>query len=124
MQTELFTQLPFGVTRVQASSSAAAPDKDYVRTVATAEANARNFQQSISAEKAKDLEKSISSLNKELIPHNVELKFNRDDKTGIVVLKLVDSNTGDSLKQIPSEVSIRLAAAFSKLQIHLLNSEV
>lgn len=124
MRTELFTQIPFGVARVKAASPVNNANREYARADAIAESTSRNLSQSTTNERAKELEKAVDSINSDFKSQNIELNFSRDDKTGIVVMKLVDSNTGDSLKQIPSEVSLRLAEAFSKLQIHLVNSEV
>lgn len=120
MQTDFFTQLPFGVTQVKATAPTLPVKKEYVKTAANVESSSRS---SID-ERAKRLENELDSINQNLKAHDIELNFSRDDKTGIVVLKLIDSKTGDSLKQIPSEVSLKLAEVFSKLQIHLFSSEV
>lgn len=123
MRTDLQTQIPLGVTRVQAASSASSVSKDNERPAAVVETSSKHSRSTIN-EKAKELEKEIKSLNEGLKLQNVELKFSVDDKTGIMVVKIVDSHTGDSLKQIPSEVSLKLAEVFGKLQINLFSSEV
>lgn len=122
MRTDFPTQVPFEVTRVQASPAAAAVKKDEVRTFAIAGISSQNSQNTVN-EKANELEKEIKSLSEDFKAESVELEFSRDDKTGIVVMKLVDSNTGDSLNQIPSKVSLKLAEVFSKLGLHLVDSE-
>jgi flagellar protein FlaG len=66
---------------------------------------------------------NLPLLQKELQAHNVELQFSRDQDTGLTVLKLVDSHTGEALEQIPHAVSLILAAAFSKLQGHLIDRQ-
>lgn len=117
MRTDISTQFPIEVTRVQGSSPTTAVKKDEARTVTIDGIDSHGSQ------KAKELEKEIKSLNNEFKSDNVELKLSRDDKTGIVVMKFIDSSTGASLSQIPSEVSLKLAETFSKLGVRLINSE-
>jgi len=47
---------------------------------------------------------------------NIDLKYSRDDKTKALVVEMVDSTTGEAILQIPSEVSLKLAALFVKTQ--------
>ncbi|MEZ5425382.1 MAG: flagellar protein FlaG [Pyrinomonadaceae bacterium] len=47
---------------------------------------------------------------------NISLNFSRDEKTQSLVVKLVDKVTGEAIRQIPSEVSLKLAAVNAKLQ--------
>lgn len=122
MRTDISTQFPIEVTRVQGTSPASAVKRDEVRTVAIDGTGSHSPQKTID-EKVKGLEKELKSLNNEFKSDNVELKLSRDDKTGIVVMKFIDSNTGASLSQIPSEVSLKLAETFSKLGVRLINSE-
>jgi hypothetical protein len=58
----------------------------------------------------------LSRLAEALRQHEIRLEFMRNDTTGMVVLKLVDQATGETLQQIPSEVSQHLAEVFGRLQ--------
>jgi flagellar protein FlaG len=46
----------------------------------------------------------------------VALNFSRDEESGEIVVKMIDQNTGETLRQIPSEATLRLAATLGKLQ--------
>lgn len=61
-------------------------------------------------------------LRKALAQSNISLNFRRDDRTGRVVVEMIDDSTGDPIRQIPSEVSLRLSEMFSKVQGHLFEA--
>lgn len=60
-------------------------------------------------------------------PSSVETKtnlnFKRDDQTNQLVVELVDHNTGEVVRQIPTEVSLKLAAIFARTQGSLLDKQ-
>ncbi len=53
----------------------------------------------------------------------IELKFSRDDDTGTIVIKLVDQQSGETVKQFPSEALLRLSAALGKTQGQLFDQQ-
>lgn len=63
-----------------------------------------------------ETEKAVESLNQIIKEHNITLDFRRDDETDTMVLRLIDQNTGETVHQIPSEVTLHLSAVFGKLQ--------
>ena len=69
-----------------------------------------------STEKQPSQPEKLAKLQNVLSENNISLKFRQDDKTHAVIVELVDSQTGEAIRQIPTEVSIKLAAAFTKLQ--------
>ena len=48
--------------------------------------------------------------------HNISLKFSKDETTKALVVELIDDKTGEEIRQFPTEVSLKLAATFIKLQ--------
>ena len=60
-------------------------------------------------------ESDIAAVKTALAEHNIDLSFSTDPDTREVVVKLVDQQTGEAVRQIPSEVSLKLAAQFIKL---------
>jgi len=48
------------------------------------------------------------------------LQFSLDDQTGKTVVKVIDSETGDLIRQIPSEELLEIARALDKMQGLLL----
>jgi uncharacterized FlaG/YvyC family protein len=65
----------------------------------------------------------LGKLAEALRENNIRLEFTRNDTTGMVVLKLVDQATGETLQQIPSVVSQHLAEVFGKLQGQVFNKQ-
>ncbi len=64
---------------------------------------------------------ALRKLERALRESNIRLEFTRNDKTGGIILKLIDDKTGDILQQFPSEVSQRLAEVLGGLQGHVFN---
>jgi flagellar protein FlaG len=123
MRIDFQPQLPFEIIRVQAASPVTAISEDNARIPLIAGAGTKTAE-SNNEEKTSNFGKKVDSLNEEFKAQNIELKISLDDKTGIVVMKLIDSTTGNSLRQIPDDVSLKLADAFNKLGVHLFSSEV
>lgn len=46
---------------------------------------------------------------------NISLTFSQDETTKALVVKLVDKITGEEIRQIPTEVSLKLVAVNAKL---------
>jgi flagellar protein FlaG len=51
-----------------------------------------------------------------LAEQDISLKFRVDEKTGQLVVEMIDNKTGDAVRQMPSEVSLKLSEAFAKVQ--------
>ncbi len=60
--------------------------------------------------------KKTAELQSILSQHNISMKFSQNEQTNEVVVQLVDERTGEAIRQIPNEVSLKLAAANIKLQ--------
>lgn len=56
---------------------------------------------------------AIATVNEAIESRNVQLKFEIDDQTKQIVTRVVDKTTGDLIRQIPSDVVLRLARAMS-----------
>jgi len=55
-------------------------------------------------------------LEQTLSEHNISMRFSRDGSTKQLVLNLIDENTGESVLQLPSPVTLKLAAEFVRTQ--------
>ncbi len=53
-----------------------------------------------------------------------EISFSIDEKTGLNVVKVIDSSTNDVIRQFPSEEVIAIARALDKLQGLFLRDKV
>ena len=63
-----------------------------------------------------EVEEALRSVDEAMKDSNVSLKFSRDEETGTMVVEMVDRNSGETLRQLPSEASLHLAATLGKLQ--------
>jgi uncharacterized FlaG/YvyC family protein len=59
---------------------------------------------------------NVAKLQSTLSKYNISLRFHKDDRTNRIVVDLVDETTGESVMQIPSEVSLKIAADFVDMQ--------
>ncbi len=66
----------------------------------------------------------LAELQSVLTQHNISMKFSRNEQTDEVVVQLVDDRTGEAIRQIPNEVSLKLAAANIQLQGRILDETV
>lgn len=66
----------------------------------------------------------IKELQKSLAEQNIALRFSRDADTKILVVEMVDNQTGEAILQLPSKVSLKLAAENAKLQGLFINHQV
>jgi uncharacterized FlaG/YvyC family protein len=60
---------------------------------------------------------AVQSLNKsELLGQDRELAYRRDQKTGRVVIQILQRQTGEVIDQIPPETLLELRASFEQLR--------
>ena len=62
------------------------------------------------------LEKAVERISKFVATTSAEINFSIDQDSGIQVVKVLDSQSKDVIRQIPSEEVIQLAQALDKLQ--------
>jgi len=72
----------------------------------------------------RDVKQGVQELNEGFKSLNIHLQFSIDDKTDSVVVKLIDSDTGEVLRQIPPEEILRLRAYYKEQQGFLINTAV
>lgn len=73
---------------------------------------------------APQLEKVAEQLQKFVSQMNKGLEFLVDKESGLDVIKVIDRNSGDLVKQFPSEEFVELAAKLSEATGNFINSEV
>ena len=74
-------------------------------------------------EKSFDKTENLEKLKNVLEESNITLKFSQDKDTKELVVKLVDNQTGEAVRQIPSEISLKLAAIFVKMQGQFIDTK-
>ena len=93
----------------------------------TTSAPAIKFPDSTAAQPApqqRDVEGAVRSIDEAINPLGLAMQFSRDDETGSIVLKMINQSTGEILRQIPDEVSVRLAAVLGKLQGQVVDRRI
>ena len=94
------------------------PDTAEVRTIKRSQeavSNTENLEQAV--------QESVEKLNEFVRPYVTSLQFLVDKDLGKVVVKIMDSETQDVIKQIPSEDVIALAKALGKVAGLLVKQE-
>ncbi len=75
------------------------------------------------APSAPELAAAVDSINRSLEPESRNLKFSIDDHTDRVIVKVVDKETGETLRQIPPEEVLAIAEAIKDYQKGLILSQ-
>lgn len=106
--------LPYGTTN--ATSSAGTPPAGNVGDSSLAKP-----QDASSAEKqrginANELREATENLNKVVNLYASELKFMIDDSTGIDIVKVINTDTQEVIRQMPSEETIKIAESIDRLK--------
>jgi flagellar protein FlaG len=55
--------------------------------------------------------------------HDISMKFSQNEQTSQIIIQLVNDKTGELIRQLPSEVSLKLASEFIKLQGALVDAQ-
>jgi flagellar protein FlaG len=71
----------------------------------------------------RDLARAIGAVNLMLDPMARGLQFSVDESTGSTVVKLVDKETNEVLRQIPSKEMLSIARALDRVQGLLVNAK-
>ncbi len=73
---------------------------------------------------ARDVKQAVQELNEGFTSLNYHLQFSLDEKTDSVVVKLINSDSGEVVRQIPPEEILRLRAYYKEQQGLLVNTAV
>ena len=63
----------------------------------------------------KDVQDAVDSMNEVVSKFNNALRFSVDEDTGNTIVKIVDTETKEVIKQIPSEEMVAISKAVDKL---------
>jgi flagellar protein FlaG len=66
------------------------------------------------------LKSAVDDINRKMLQSNKKLEFSIDDNTKQRVVRLVDMETGDLIRQFPSEEMLSISEAIDKIQQGLL----
>ena len=68
-------------------------------------------------------EERIGELENVFAENNLSLKFRQDRETGHLVVEIIDNETGEAIRQTPSEVSLQLRKVFGKVQGQFMDAQ-
>lgn len=71
-----------------------------------------------------DLEKAVTDIREFVQAAQRKLDFSIDDSTGQVVVKVIATETGDVIRQIPSETALKLAQSLHDASSLLFDDNV
>lgn len=74
--------------------------------------------------KREDLEKAVTDIQEFVQAAQRKLDFSIDDSSGRVVVKVIATETGNVIRQIPSEAALKLAQSLSDASNLLFNDRV
>lgn len=69
---------------------------------------------------AEELQKAVDNINRVMRQSNRNLQFSVDSEANRVVVKLTDAETGELIRQIPSEETLAISRAIGEFQQGLL----
>ncbi len=72
---------------------------------------------------AQEAQKVAEKLNQQLEPANTSVRFSVDDRSGQVVIKVMDTEKDEVIRQIPNEEALAWSQAMSKNQGIILNTK-
>lgn len=72
----------------------------------------------------KDVQNVVEDVQQYLLQHSIRLSFEIHDKTGDLVVRVLDKDTGDIIRQIPPQEMLKLREKLEELTGILLNGKV
>lgn len=113
---------------VQAMS--AAPARNQTESAASVETRPENVQQNANTQEqaqrvpsAGELQKALEEVEKAVAPMAQSLQFSLDKDSGKTVVKVMDTDTNEVIRQIPSEEVLAISKAVDKLKGLLIKQQ-
>lgn len=69
------------------------------------------------------VEQAVRSISKAIQPISRNLRFSIDEATGHTVVRVVDAETGNLIRQIPTQEALDIARVLDRMQGLLLNDK-
>lgn len=97
-------------------SATAAPDNPTAVVAAENAEKTREEQRNARQPDANQVKSAVEKLNDFVKTSNSSIQFSVDEESGIRVIKVVDPDTKEIIRQMPSEEVVEIAKAIGKLQ--------
>jgi len=69
-------------------------------------------------------ERAVREINEAMKMLSTNLRFQVDEDSGRTIVKVVDGESGDVLRQIPSETTLQIARSLDRLAGHLVSDRI
>lgn len=69
-------------------------------------------------------ERAVREINETMKVLSTNLRFQVDEESGRTIVKVVDGESGDVLRQIPSETALQIARSLDRLAGHLVSDRI
>ena len=109
---------------------AAAPARSQTESTASVETRPENVQQNANTQEqaqrvpsAGELQKALEEVEKAVAPMAQSLQFSLDKDSGRTVVKVMDTDTNEVIRQIPSEEVLAISKAVDKLKGLLIKQQ-
>lgn len=114
MSVKLNLSYPAAATRTDAVPATNSPDI----------AKAESVVPAVGEPKREDVEQAVSDIRDFVRSSQRNLDFSIDDSTGRVVVKVIATDTGDVIRQIPSENLLKLAQSLTDASSVLFDAKI
>lgn len=103
-----------------------APTGGAARAPAPVETDATAVEQqpAAAAMDARQVTRAVEAINRQIATAVPNLRFSVDESTGKTVVRVVDSDTGETIRQVPSDELLAISRSIDRLQGLLLDREV
>jgi len=106
------------------SAPRATPPKALSALVQTATAASNTPSATAAANEAQPsreaVEQAVEDLSRQFESNRTNLQFRLDDDSGRMIVSIVDARDGTVLRQLPSEVALRIARSIEEFKAHLV----
>ena len=109
---------------------AAAPARSQTESTASVETRPENVQQNANPQEqaqrvpsAGELQKALEEVEKAVAPMAQSLQFSLDKDSGKTVVKVMDTDTNEVIRQIPTEEVLAISKAVDKLKGLLIKQQ-
>lgn len=79
--------------------------------------------ENVQAPKREELEQAVTDIREFVQSTQRNLDFSIDDSTGVVVVKVIATDSGEVIRQLPSEAALKLAQSLSNANSLLFESK-
>ena len=100
------------IVRAARIPTSAEPDQ---AAAATSDAAKRAADPKVNAQQPspEQLKAAVDAVNEAIKTRNAQIRFEIDDKTSQIITRIVDTSSGELIRQIPSEEVLRIARAMA-----------